>query len=166
VNGPPSYWAPWLGKHVLIDAPAAQPPPDTPQWVVVAYVRHLVSADGGSACTYLVPTADEYCQEGYFSNRLQGLNVTYSYTSFELGYTAIYDSNKALVGTVRTGLCDEPMQVNCIPDNTDPATLLNTRQSFAELWKAAHVAGTGYELTPLVKQHGTWYIDSAAILGG
>jgi hypothetical protein len=166
VSGPPSYWAPWLGKHVLIEAPTAEPGQDTPQWVVVAYVKHLVSADGGSACDYLVPKASDFCVRGYFADLWQDDNVTYSYTSFQLGYTAVYDGNKALVGTVRTGLCDQPMHSNCLPDNTNPAALLNTRQSFAALWQGAHNPGPGYELTPLVKQNGTWYIDTAAILGG
>jgi hypothetical protein len=166
VSGPPSSWTPWLGKHVLIEAPAVKPLPDTPQWVVIAYVKHLVSADGGSACAYLVPKASDYCDRGYFANVWQGDNVTYSYTSFRLGYTAVYNGNKALAGTVRTGLCDQPMHANCLPDNTDPAALLNSGQSFAALWQDAQHPGPGYELTPLVKQNGTWYIDTAAILGG
>jgi hypothetical protein len=151
---------------VLIQAPAADPGPGTPQWVVSSYVKHLVSADGGSACAYLVATASAYCAHGYARNMANGDGVTYAYKSFGLGYAAVYLGDKALVGTVRTGLCDEPMRVNCVADNQNPAALLNSGQSFATLWKAAHHPDGGYTLTPLVKVHDTWYIDTAAILGG
>jgi hypothetical protein len=163
---PRPRWAAGLGRDVLIEAPTQDPRPGTPQWIVASYVKHLVSADGGSACGYLVAGSSAYCAAGYTRNIGGGYGVTYSYSSFGLGYAAIYEGNKALVGTLRTGLCDQPWEVNCVPDNSDPAALLNSGQSFGELWWAAHHPGTGYVLTSLRKVGRTWYIDTAAILGG
>jgi hypothetical protein len=164
--GPPASWLSRLGEHVRIEPPTPNPAPDTPQWVVSSYVNHLVSADGGSACGYLVAGASASCALGYDRNVAAGYDVTYAYQSFGLGYVAVYDENKALAGTVRTGLCDHPVENNCIADNGNPAALLDSGQSFAALWRAAHHPNGSYTLTPLVKVHGTWYIDTAAILGG
>jgi hypothetical protein len=163
---PPFSWLEWLGKQVTIDPPTRHPSPGSPQWVVSAYVSHLVSADGESACRYLVAQADAYCASGYAANLADGDGITYGYESFSLGYVAIFQGRKALAGTVRTGLCDRPMQANCVSDNLDPAALIDSGESFAALWKAAHHPSGGYTLTPLVKVNGTWYIDTAAILGG
>jgi len=166
VAGPPSTWAKRMGKHVVVEPPTVDPALNTPQGVVDAYVKHLVSKDGGSACAYLILAAAQYCIQGYQKDVAAGDDITYAYKSFGLGYTAIYDANKALVGTVRTGFCDQPMQVNCVADNSNPRTLLDSGQTFAALWKASHAPDGGYLLTPLVKRNGTWLIDTAAILGG
>ena len=146
--------------------PRQQPAKDTPQWVVQAYVQHLVSSHAGSACGYLVPAAAAYCAQGYEENVRQGDDISYAYRSFYLGYTVIYNDNKALVGTIRTDLCSHPVTVNCVADNSDPAALFDSGQSFAALWQLATHPAARYALTPLVKTGDHWLIDTAAILGG
>ncbi len=159
-------WAASLGPHVLVEFPQQKPPKDTPQRVVLSYVQHLVSHHAGSACDYLVPAAAAYCGQGYRENVRQGEGISYAYRSFYIGYEVIYDGNKALVGTTRADLCSHPVTVNCVADNSDPAALFDSGQSFAALWKLATHPAAGYTLTPLVKTGDHWLIDTAAILGG
>jgi hypothetical protein len=160
-SAPPS-WAAGLGPGVTLEAPTSQPANGTPQATVNSYMHELVSTTVGRACGYLVKSSQLPCLGGMYQAVQQGLNITYSFKSFEVGYTAV-DGAKALVGTTYTQLCRKIQTQTCSPDNTDPAALLDSGKSFADLWtQAQHPDANGYFLIPCIEVDGTWYIDDAA----
>jgi hypothetical protein len=152
-------WAAGLGPGVTLEVPTSQPANGTPQATVYSYMHELTSSTVGRACGYLIKSSQMPCLGGMYEAVEQGINISYSYKSFALGYTAV-DGAQALVGTTYTQLCRKIQTQTCSPDNTDPAALLDSGKSFADLWtQSQHANSSEYFLFPCVEVDGTWYID-------
>jgi hypothetical protein len=152
-------WVAGLGPGVTLEAPTSQPTKGTPQATVYSYMHELTSSTVGRACGYLIKSSQMPCLGGMYEAVEQGINISYSYKSFDLGYAAV-DGAQALVGTTYTQLCRKIQTRTCSPDNADPAALLDSGKSFAELWtQAQHANSSEYFLFPCVEVDGTWYID-------
>lgn len=152
-------WAAGLGPGVTLEAPTSQPAKGTPEATVYSYMHELTSPTAGRACGYLVKSSQMPCLGGLYEAAEQGIDISYSFKSFELGYTAV-NGTKALVGTTYTQLCRQIQTRSCSPDNTDPGALLDSGKSFADLWtQAQHANSSEYFLFPCVEVDGTWYID-------
>ncbi len=150
---PPPSWAAALGSHITIFAPpTAGPAADTPAAAVAGYVHQLAAPNPAGACLYWIPTSQADCQ----SDMSDTTEVSISYSSFRIGYTAVY-SDVALVVLMFTHLCQAK---SCVPDNTNPAALLDSGKSFDDLWTLAmKPGGANSELLPCIQGDGVWYID-------
>ena len=119
---------------MTLEGPTTNPAANSPQATVKAYVAALTSgANPASACAYLIPASQSSCQSSISKAAQQGEDITYSYRSFELGYTAIHGS-QALVGSTYTQFCVLTGAKSCAPDITNPKTVFESGISFATLW--------------------------------
>jgi hypothetical protein len=148
---------------VTLDAPTKNPAAGSPQATVKAYVAALTSgANPASACAYLIPVSQSSCQSSISKAAQQGEDITYSYRSFGLGYTAI-DGTQALVGSTYTQFCVQAASRSCAPDITDPKTVFESGPSFAALWTQTQQGNSGtssFSPVPCVVLNGKWYVDA------
>jgi hypothetical protein len=156
-------WAAALGTGVTLEGPTTSPVANSPQATVKAYVAALTSgANPASACAYLIPASQSSCQSAISKAAQQGEAITYSYRSFELGYTAIHGS-QALVGSTYTQFCVVTGAKNCAPDVTNPKTVFESGISFAALWTQTQQGGSSsssFSPVPCIVLNGKWYIDA------
>ncbi|HEX3962678.1 MAG TPA: hypothetical protein VHZ03_39610 [Trebonia sp.] len=156
-------WAAALGTGVTLEAPTKNPAAGSPQATVKAYVAALTSgANPASACAYLIPSSQSSCQNSISTTAQQGQEITYSYRSFGLGYTAIHGS-QALVGSTYAQFCVQAASRNCAPDITDPKTVFESGISFATLWTQTQQQNSGsssFSPVPCIVLNGKWYVDA------
>jgi hypothetical protein len=152
-------WAAGLGSGVTLDNPTSSPAAGTPQAVVSAFIKALVSAEPGGACAYAAPSSLEYCRgvaEVYAQQ-----NVTFSFNSWQLGYTAL-SGTEALVGSVYTSFCVNAGST-CARDVTDPKAVFSSGKSFASLWSEATASTSSsapptFTPEPCTEVNGKWYV--------
>ena len=153
-------WADGLGSGVTLDNPTSSPAAGNPQAVVSSFIRALVSAEPGSACVYAAPSSQEYCRE--VSEFYAQQNVTFSFNSWQLGYTAL-SGTEALVGSVYTSFCVQGGAQTCAQDVTDPKAVFSSGKSFASLWSGALSATSSsapptFTPEPCTEVNGKWYV--------
>lgn len=151
-----SAWAGTLGPGVTVEPPSAGVGSDT----VFGYMNNLHPQDAPQSCQYVVPGSQSACRTVLNNDAQNGTFVELTYQSMGTAYAAV-DGDEALVVFDYTQLCLwVGIQENCLPDNNDPAALLDSGQSFDALWAEA-TSGSDNEikLIPLVKDNGTWYVD-------
>ncbi len=156
-------WAAALGPGVTLEGPTENAAAGTPQAAVKAYVAALTSgANPSSACAYLIPSAQSSCESSITKAAQQGEDITYSYRSFGLGYTAI-DGTQALVGSTYSKFCVQATSRTCAPDITDPKTVFASGVSFANLWaqtQQGNRASGSFSPVPCIVLNGKWYVDA------
>lgn len=149
-------WAGSLGAGVVVEPPSAGVGTDS----VFGYINGLLPQDAPQSCQYVVASSRSACQSVLNSSAQNGTFVEVTYQSLDIGYAAI-DGDEALVVLDYAELCLQVgIQENFLPDNNDPAALLDSGQSFSALWTAATSGSDNeIELIPLLNENGTWYID-------
>lgn len=156
-------WAAGLGPGVTLQDPVKDPAANTPQATVKAYVAALTSgANPSSACAYLIPESQSSCESAISKAAQQGEDITYSYRSFEIGYTAIHGT-QALVGSTYTQFCVQTTTQSCAPNITDPKTVFESGVSFSALWTTTQQGTSGssaFSPVPCVVLNGKWYVDA------
>jgi hypothetical protein len=152
----PPAWAGTLGAGVMVEPPSAGVGDDA----IFGYINGLLPQDAPASCQFVVPSSRSACQSVLDSSAQNGTFVAVTYQSIEPGYAAV-DGDEALVVfdyaelTVQVGI-----QENLLPDNNDPAALLDSGNPFTALWaEATSGANNEIELIPLLKVNGTWYVD-------
>lgn len=149
-------WTGSLGAGVVVEPPSAGVGTDA----IYGYITNLHPQDAPASCQYVVPSSRSACESVLNSSSQNGKFVEVSYQSIDTGYAAI-DGSEALVVLDYAELCLQVViNQNFLPDNNDPAALLDSGKSFTALWAEA-TAGTDNEikLIPLMKVNGTWYVD-------
>jgi hypothetical protein len=151
-----SGWIGSLGPGVTVEPPSAG-------WgsaTVYGYMNQLHPQDAPLPCQYIAPSSQSTCRGVLNTGAQNGSFVEFTYQSIDTGYAAI-DGNEALVVFDYTGACLQVgIQFNCPPNNTDTAALLDSGQSFSELWtEVTSEARNEFQLIPLLKVNGKWYVD-------
>ena len=156
-------WVKSLGSGVTVaDSSSATAGDGSPAGVFLAVVKDTESGHYADMCSLSDPSQQAACKSQYASIPASALkSYMPTFKNFTTTYTAI-DGDKALVGSTGS-LCAPATTPSKCTTNTDPAAFFDSGKSFTSLWsKAVSANNNGYDLIPLVKVNGAWYLYSSS----
>jgi hypothetical protein len=162
-------WENGLGPGVTVLTPGAYSAGNgSPGAAVTGMVTGLESADIARMCGYFEPAYASSCQRALSLATSPAMtDLIPRISNFSVGYTAV-KGNEALAVILSTtctpgsATASGAAATQTCTTVTDPATGLDSGESFAALWSATASSSAAGEnpLAPLIKVNGKWFVDA------